>query len=183
MYTYLCKHLGCFGFGSKAEQLPKSRLVVIRTKGKGFSTDRVVYNVLNNRLTSAKYRLRYLIIWSASAFLARGTLTLSNWSPKWTTFVATKFIRPSNSWKFENAACIKGETLHCTALTVKNNLKTIMKLNYSWKWKRNVDIQLFRHRNIWVFSKPPTSLTSFINWDSVVQLEMQILKYFVKTHR
>jgi len=47
---------------------------------------------------------RYFIKVSASESRALRLLELSNWSPRWTTFVATSVIRSSNAWKSSKAS-------------------------------------------------------------------------------
>lgn len=51
-------------------------------------------------ISSAKW---FISFWASTA-RALGVFTLSSWSPKCTTFVATKSIRSSSSWKVSQAA-------------------------------------------------------------------------------
>lgn len=48
---------------------------------------------------------KYFMSSCASTALVLGVLTPSNWSPRWTTFVATKLMRSSSALKWSNATC------------------------------------------------------------------------------
>jgi len=57
------------------------------------------------RLSSINSEKYFISSWASTA-LVLGVLTPSNWSPRWTTFVATKLMRSSRALKWSNATCI-----------------------------------------------------------------------------
>lgn len=69
---------------------------------------------------SEKCRISF---WASTA-LALGILTLSNWSPKWRTLVATEFILSSNWWN---------KSIECLFLSCKSNISSACLASSSFK--------------------------------------------------
>ena len=102
-------------------------------------------------MKSAKYWMSL----RASSALDRGVFTPSNWSPRWTTLVATLLIRSSSSWKWRKASCIhQGEKIirECMGLICES---TKGKRYYSCDIDRFGEISIYQSLKQPCIIKPP----------------------------